>query len=61
MDYISLPLLHVDKVKEEKARMLNFDNIEMIYNEYDGIEKKIQKTGIEKKLVKFLREKLDNI
>ena len=59
LDYIALPLLNIDKERKEKIYFNDFNNVQKIYQEYNDINKKSQKTDIERKLVDFFLDKIN--
>jgi hypothetical protein len=62
LDYISLPILNVDKIDKNEIR--NPDNsyhLESIFNKYVEINSKLVKKDIENKIMQFFRNKIDEI
>jgi hypothetical protein len=64
LDFISQPLLNVNNINEEKEKIIsneNQDYLENLYNKYNYIEKKANKSEIERKLIDFFKKNYEKI
>ena len=61
LDFISMPLINLEKEKElEKKPLLKLDNYEDILIYYNNLQRKQNKTEIEKKLIDSFKNKMKN-
>ena len=61
LEYIALPLLSFEKKENKNKKFVNksLDNVDGIFEDYNEINKKNRKTVIERKLVDFFRNKIN--
>lgn len=60
LNHLSSPFLNIDKESNNKE-INNIEDFELIYDKYKQLERKVRKTEIEKNLIEFFNERINEL